>query len=351
MKSAFSYRLKSARIQAGITQEALAEAIGVTKQAISQYELGKKNPESTTLIAIASFFHKTAGYFMRPLTTNLEKVDFRKRASLKGRALEAVKATILDRLEPYLELEQLLGIDPGFTNPLRNLVIEAVDHAEAAAQKLLVTWKLGTNPIPNIIEMLEERSIKVITVGVDIQFDGLSTMVNDSIPVIVVNEKMDALRKRFTVMHELGHLVLNFPEDAEEAFREKACNRFAGAMLLPAGVLEAEIGLNRTRMALSELIPIKEYYGISLAAMVYRGKDLGVFSDTLVKRFWRMRNQIPGLKMEEAEKFGHYPGEERSYRFEQLLARALTMELVSYSKAAQMAGVNIEALREKHQLV
>jgi Zn-dependent peptidase ImmA (M78 family)/transcriptional regulator with XRE-family HTH domain len=351
MKSAFSYRLKSARMQSGITQAALAEAIGVTKQAISQFEHGQKNPESSTLIAIAGFFDKTVGYFMRPLTTQLEKVDFRKRASLKGRALEAIKATILDRLEPYLELEQLLGIDPGFTHPLKDFMIGEVDQAEQAAKVLLLAWNLGTNPIPNIVEMLEERNIKVIMVDVDRKFDGLSTMVNDSIPVIVLNKNWDTLRKRFTAMHELGHLVLNFPAGADEAFCEKACNRFAGAMLLPIEVLRQEIGINRTKVALAELIPIKEYYGISLAAMVYRGKELGIFADSVARRFWKMRNQNPELKKEEGDKFGHYPGEERSYRFEQLLAKALTLELVSYSKAAQMAGVKLEYLREKHQLV
>lgn len=64
-----------------------------------------------------------------------------------------------------------------------------------------------------------------------------------------------------------------------------------------------------------------------------------------------MRNQNPELKKENPAQFGHYLGQERSSRFEQLLAKALTLELVTYSKAAQMAGKSLNDLRKEHQLV
>lgn len=70
---------------------------------------------------------------MRPLSIQLEQVDFRKRASLKGKALEAVKAKVLDRLEPYLELEGILGIGIGFTNPIADVQINQIENAEEAA--------------------------------------------------------------------------------------------------------------------------------------------------------------------------------------------------------------------------
>ncbi|MCR9053850.1 MAG: helix-turn-helix domain-containing protein [Phaeodactylibacter xiamenensis] len=351
MHSAFPKRLKAARLQAGATQAILAAAIGVSKQAVSQFEHGRKSPESNTLIRIAQFLGKPVGYFMRPLSIQLEQVDFRKRASLKGKALEAVKAKVLDHLEPYLELEEILGIGIGFTNPIADIQITQIENAEEAACRLMEAWKLGNNPIPNIVEMLEEHNIKVVMVDADRQFDGLSTMVNGRIPVIVVNRNWDTLRVRFTVLHELGHLVLQFPKEAGHQFCEKACNRFAGAMLLPAEVFQEEIGLNRKRVALSELIPIKEYYGLSLAAMIYRGSELGIFTRGVANRFWKMRNQNPELKKENPAQFGHYLGQERSSRFEQLLAKALTLELVTYSKAAQMAGKSLNDLRKEHQLV
>lgn len=349
MENIFAHRLKSARLQAGITQAALAEAVGISKQAVSQYEHGKKKPDSQTLIAIARYFDRSAGYFMRPFRTRLEQVDFRKRAKLKGKALESIKAHILDRLEPYLELEQILNIDPHFENPLADLVVTTEEQAENAALRLQEKWRLGLNPISNISEMLEDRGVKVVMVKVDKQFDGLSTLVDGKIPVIVINATLDTLRKRFTLLHELGHLLLPIPETASHKVCERLCNRFAGAVLLPKSTLQEEVGQNRRDINLQEMIAIKEYYGISLAAIMYWGKQLGVFTPGLANRFWKMRNANPKLRTEEG--YGNYQGEERAYRFDQLLSKALALDLISFSKAAQLAGTDLQTLRAKHQLI
>lgn len=349
MKTTFAYRLKSARLQKGVTQEELAGVLGITKQAISQYENGRKKPESKTLLALARYFGKTTSFFLRPVITPLEEVEFRKRAALKGKELAVVKATILDRLEPYIELEAILGIESRFRNPLPIVPIGELKDAEIAAIRLREKWQLGINPIPNILEMLEEKGIKVVEVAVDEKFDGLSTWVNETIPVIVLNQDMDTLRKRFTVMHELGHLLLTFNEDANTRFCEKACHRFAGAMLLPGEVLREELGSKRKRISLAELIPIKEYYGISLAAVMFRGQDLYIFPEALIKRFWQERNQNFRLKTEEG--YGTYQGEEKAFRFNQLLSKALAEEFISMSKGASLAGTDVKDLRASYTLI
>ena len=97
MSSSFPYRLKAARIQKGDTQEAVANGVGVSKQAISQYEKGKKRPDSNTLINLAAYFGKPVGFFLRPIQAPLDQVEFRKRASLKGKKLER-KASDFDRI-------------------------------------------------------------------------------------------------------------------------------------------------------------------------------------------------------------------------------------------------------------
>ncbi len=349
MKSAFAYRVKSARIQQGITQDELAAALGLSKQAISQYENGRKKPESATLLSLAQYFGKPASFFLRPVITPLEKVEFRKMAALKGKKLEAVKASILDRLEPYLELESILGIESRLNNPLAGLLIREIEDAEEAANTLLKRWQLGLNPIPNILEMLEDKGIKVVEVELDEHFDGLSTLVNGEIPVIVLNQRRDTLRKRFTAMHELGHLLLEFPQGVSSRIKEKACNRFAGAMLLPGSVLREEVGNKRKRMSHRELIPIKEYYGISLAAIMYRCKDLDILPDALIDRFWRERSRNLRLKQEEG--YGTYRGEERAFRFDQLLSKALAEELISLSKAAGLSGKDLKSMKETYQLI
>ena len=350
MTSPFPYRVKSARIQKGITQTQLAQALGISKQAISQYEHGRKKPESSTLIALAQYFNKPVDYFLRPVLAPLEQVEFRKELSLGGRRLEATKAAIQDKLEPYLELEQILGIASRFENPLDKFPIQTPQDAEYAAIQLQSTWKLGLNPIPNILEMLENQGIKLVHMELDGDFDGLSTWLNQEIPVIVLNEKQDTVRIRFTAMHELGHLLLQVPPD--HLHKEKLCNRFAGAMLLPAQILQRELGLHRRRISLAELIPLKEYYGISLAALMYRLQDLEILPKALTQRFWKARRQDKALKQELPEHgYGKYKGEERAFRFEQLLSKALAEEFISYSKAAALTGTDLQKLKAQHPFI
>ena len=349
MQTAFPYRLKSARIQRGVTQAELGKAIGVSKQAISQYENGRKKPNSTTLVTLARYFNRPVSFFLRPVTATLDQVEFRKKAKLQGKKLEAVKAEILDRLEPYLELEDILQLDTPFQNPLNALPIHSIEDAELAADQLREAWNIGTNPIPNSLEMLEDAGIKVVEVDTGLQFDGLSTWIKRDIPIIVLNQQLDVLRKRFTAMHELGHLLLQLPKAADHRFKEQACNRFAGAMLIPAAELKKELGEKRRHLILSELIAIKEYFGISLAALVYRCQDQEIFPRALTTRFWKWRNQEPNLKKENG--FGHYSGVEHSNRFDQLLYKALAEDIISLSKAAGLSQLSIEELKQQYVLI
>lgn len=351
MSQAFAYRLKALRVQHGLSQQALAVQLGISKQMISQYEKSAKHPGSTVLIAISKLFGRSPGALLKPISISLDKVDFRKKSKLRGKKIEAVKMAVLQHLEPYLELEEILGLEARFSNPLSDAPIQQADvaQAEKAAEQLQQKWELGFNPIPNVYEMLEAAGIKVIEVEAEDSFDGLSTLIDDKVPVIVINKNRDIVRKRFTAMHELGHLLLVFGPEVDAAFKEKACNRFAGAMLLPAKAFLAEIGPRRHQIGLPELIAIKEYYGISLAAIVYRGKDLGIFPDAVATRFWKSRNQNPDLKQERG--FGHYAGEERAHRFNQLLSKALAEGIISFSKAAELTNQSLSELRSTYSMI
>lgn len=349
MSTPFAYRLKSARLHKGVTQQQLADVLGISKQAVSQYENGNKKPNSAILIALSRYFDKPAGLFFRPVVAPLEKVDFRKRSSLKGRKLEAVKCAVQDRLEPYLELENILNLNSELSNPIEGITVERPETAEIAALEVMKTWELGLNPIPNVLEMLEDHGIKVVDVSLDPEFDGLSTWVNGAIPVIVLNREMETVRKRFTALHELGHLLLVFPENASLKLKETACNRFAGAMLLPEKILKQAIGAHRHHIAFDELIQVKEYFGISLAAIMYRCKDFGIFPEQVLERFWKKRKQDQNLMLEKGYRI--YQGSERAFRFETLIYKALAENIISISKAAALSGKTLDEVQEQFKMI
>ena len=111
----FSERLKLARKRSGLSLRALSSRIGgiVTAQAIGKYERGEMMPSSTVALALAKALDVSMSYLFSPSKVSLESVEFRKLASTKVRERAAVEADVLDIMDRYLQLEELLGIDSG----------------------------------------------------------------------------------------------------------------------------------------------------------------------------------------------------------------------------------------------
>jgi Zn-dependent peptidase ImmA (M78 family) len=112
-------------------------------------------------------------------------------------------------------------------------------------------WKLGHEPISSLIDILEAHGVRVFASrGCDKAFDGLMMHLDAGTakwPIILIDDQWPGDRQRFTLAHELGHLVLHGRLAAKEAAgsslkEETACNRFAGAFLLPGDVLRRQLG-------------------------------------------------------------------------------------------------------------
>jgi Zn-dependent peptidase ImmA (M78 family) len=276
-------------------------------------------------------------------------VEYRKRATTPKKLLDKISADVLDQAERWAELENLW---PNF--PLPDFVIpdtlpkylESLDEIENTANMLRDSWELGTNPIPDLIDALESRSILVITTNVDVdtKFDGLQANVANK-PVIVVSSNWPGDRQRFTLAHELGHLLLH-DRLTDKLDEEKACNRFAGALLLPGSSVCQHLGKKRRHLEPKELYLLKMEYGISMRACAFRALDLGIIDDNyhrrlsieFAKRGWR-KNE-PG---------GNYPGE-TTLTFQQLVYRALGENVISESKAAELLGISLMRFHKERKL-
>ena len=107
--------------------------------------------------------------------------------------------------------------------------------------------------------------------------------------MIVVNATHGGERQRFTIAHEIGHLVLDVSPGIDE---EKVAHRFAGAFLMPEEVMWAEIGKHRTALGWAELFKLKLMLGVSVQAITYRCNDLGIISQTLKDRMYSVFEEI-----------------------------------------------------------
>ncbi|MBK8623980.1 MAG: ImmA/IrrE family metallo-endopeptidase [Saprospiraceae bacterium] len=349
MKELISKRIKSARLLARMSLRELSDAMkdtAVSHNAIQKYENAEMMPDSKVLLSLSNALGVKADYFFMPYNVEVSKIEFRKSSKLSIKDIGALKEEVRDTVSRYLELENYLDISSSFQNPIAEINIQTDEDVEKAVNQLLSDWQVGINALPNVIDLLEDKEIKVVEIDAPEGFDGFSGWANTNIPLIVISKNYSVERKRFTSLHELGHLLLNFHPKLSHKDIEKFCHRFAGAMLIPERTFYREFGKNRNIISINELIAVKETYGVSIQAIMARAKALGVINEATYKSFCIKVNQNPDLKMEKG--YGEYPGKENSYRFKQLLYRAVSMETISMSKAANLANQKLAAFRDEY---
>jgi len=345
-------RLKSARLMNGLSLQGLADRINnfVTKQAISKYEQGQVVPDAEMIGILADALHVRPDYFHTDTVIVFGEIEFRKLKNYPSKEKSRIVEIAKNELSRYIELEEILGIETKFENPLKSIVIDSHVAIEKAAERLRNAWGLGSDAISNVIELLEDHHVKVLEIESTESFDGFSTWVNGKdIPLIVLNKskfenKLD--RKRFTALHELAHLLLDV-NGLEEKQKERYCHAFAAAMLIPAETMKKELGGNRSKLSFQELSAIKQQYGISMQALVYRAKNLGLITENYLKQFYIVFTQLGYRSTEPVA----YEGVEHSNRFSQLLFRALVEEFISISKAAALKNQKLAEFRKENMII
>lgn len=299
-------RLTMARHLAGLRKSDLAALINKSPTAVSAWETGAKKPTPSTVAQLALGLSVDPGFFAaRP--NDVAKASalphFRSLRSTSQLARDQAFAygqialDIAESLERHVELPDVdLLFRPVELDDLEN------DGPEQAAQELRDAWGLGAGPAGHLVRALENHGVLVVfsprqTASVDAySFDSRLR------PVVILNPvKRDYYRQRFDVAHELGHLIMH--SDAEPGGRvvEEQAHRFASELLMPASEIAELLPTAMNRGAWVTLAKLKEQWGVSIQALLFRARRLGRLSDvsyrnamvTLSTRGWR-RNE-PGL--------------------------------------------------------
>ena len=197
-------------------------------------------------------------------------------------------------------------------------------------------------------ELLEGKGIKVISLNLPLNVSGSKAFVkrpqNEDVPVIVVNKNHNGERQRFTLAHELAHLVLNFIgiDDNEE---EKAADRFAGAFLMAKEMMHRLIGEHRTSISLGELVELKKLFKVSVASLVVRCSQLELLSKASYGRLW---SQIRALGWNTpATTEPHTLKAEVPQRMDRLCLRAVAENAISESRAAELLNISVRELDQR----
>ena len=346
----FAQRLKNARVMKGFSMDELVAAMGnnLSKMSISKYEKCKLNPNSSVIISLSKALDQPVDYFFKPFTVHIDSVKFRKLKSKLGVNQEKIiKEKISDLVERYITIEEICNVATVFESPFKKKISTSAQVKKAAID-LRDLWKIGNDGIVNVIDLLEEHGSKVMEIDAPDSFDGLSSIVNNKYPVIVLNKNFQAERKRFTALHELGHIILPFDSSVSDKEEEALCNLFANEMLILESVFKSIFGNSRHDISYQELRSVQLQYGISCDAMMYKAKESGIISEQRYRTYCIQKNKMPAFKKRFETSL--YPNEE-SNRFVRLVYNALSNELITISKAASLLHQSVEQVRGDLALV
>lgn len=286
MKDGFiGQNLRLIRLFHGLSLQELGEEISVSKQFLSRLESGVETPSPSLQDALVKHLQVLDGFFheVDAMPISDEQCHFRKQLTTKVALRQQARARgeLFKRITRVLDQELDLP-DYGFQES-EPLDAEAI---ERAAERCRIEWGLGFGPIANMIRVAETAGAVVVRMNqMASEIDAISFATKRPLIVLNAHDK-SACRARFGVAHEIGHLVLHIGTLTGDRATESEANRFASAFLMPRSIFAAECSraIRGTRtLNWTTLSEIKMRWGVSKAAILYRGRQLGVFSDTLYK--------------------------------------------------------------------
>jgi Zn-dependent peptidase ImmA (M78 family)/transcriptional regulator with XRE-family HTH domain len=297
-------KLTEARESVGLNMTELAEKLGVTRQAVSRYELGTLVPSPEIMSQLVSILGQPLFFF----TSQRQRTDvaigtsffrsFKSATATSRKVCLSQKKWLIDAFNfvskyinlPEVKIEQYYQED------------YSKDDIEDIAVRCRRHWSLGDGPIGDLVKLLEANGFVVTRADFGVEkIDAFSFWYGERPFIFLSSDKSSAVRSRFDAAHELGHIVLHSgitPEQLEDPIIlkrvEAEADQFAGRFLLPASSFPSEVFSSR----LSNFIELKKRWKVSIAAMIYRCSDLALFSEEQVLN---LRRQMSMNKMRTRE--------------------------------------------------
>lgn len=338
--------LKRIRLLKNLSLSDAAALLNMSAPAVAKYEKGEINPNSEKLIEFANAYNVKVIEFLK--TYNIPQMKFtafRKRKRLKGQNLELLEEIIQNEVAKHLEVMEINNTNE-ITTKIKRYNCNNLEDAENATRQFRDYIKFSNiQPISDLINTLENIGILIIQIDNPDNrfddFDGLSEYVNNIPVIVLLNGINDGARQRFTIAHELGHLVLIISNDNLD--EEKLCNRFASSLLMPKEAVVNEFGESRNIISLYELGAFKKEYKVSIAATLYRLKDLDIISE------YTYKNLSINLSKNFGKKKEPIPIEpEKSYQFKKIVHKLENNNIISLNKACEFLGVSTNEYNQEN---
>ena len=289
--------LRTARNARGWSQTQLAKEAGISQGKLSKLE--NKLIDHLTddeLIRIASTLAFPQSFFLEPddvigLPFSVHPM-FRKRSSVGSRHLEQLQAQLNLRLFHIRRLLQSVTIEADLQLP--DMDIDEFDSPEQIAGLLRRTWGVPIGPIKNLVAWVERASCLVVLGEFGTSaVDGVTLRFSAMHQCIFLNRNQPIDRLRYTLAHELGHIVMH---RVPSPTMELEANVFASELLMPAEQIRTEF--SGRRITLATLAALKPVWSVSMQALLVRATNLGLIDQSRSTYLWRQMSARGFRKVE-----------------------------------------------------
>jgi len=296
-------RIKEAREARGYTREAFAEELGITAQAVAQYEVGQHSPGPEIMGKIINLTAQPPAFFSADRPSVRERFGAPYWRSL-ARMSRADRLRIARRLEWSADIvsyvERFIELPRVNLPNVKDVGTVDLEWLESAAEAVREKWKLGLLPIEYLAPTLEANGIILVKEPVQCaDMDAVSRWQAGRPYILLSEDKHSLPRENFDLAHELGHLICHSHVEVTSenlAVVERQANYFAGALLLPRKSFPQEV----LSTSVNYFLELKKRWRVSVQAMVYRCKDLGLLSKNQVAYLWRQIGRRTSEELDDA---------------------------------------------------
>ncbi|GAB2805076.1 helix-turn-helix domain-containing protein [Dyella kyungheensis] len=272
--------LRLIRLYHNLSLSDLGEDVGVSKQFLSRLETGGEAVSDSLLSGLSDRLQVLPDFFgqidANPITE--EQCHFRSQLTTKAALRQSARARgeMLKRLVGVLDAHlDLPSYSVGSYEP------DSVEAIERAAESFRDSLGLGRGPLSSLTRIAENAGAVVMRVqGLASEIDAISFATKR--PLIALNDcGRSGCRQRFGIAHELGHFALHVGLLTGDRLTETQANRFASALLMPRTTFanECKLATRGSRLNWQGLSTLKLRWGVSKAAIIYRGRQLGILSE------------------------------------------------------------------------
>jgi Zn-dependent peptidase ImmA (M78 family) len=277
--------LRIARQLRRFQQGEAATRLGISQAMLSRFENQLAGLSDDILDRAAAAYDLPRSFFVQsdPVLGAPVSVHpmWRRKASVSGREMDNIVAELNLRLMHLRRLLQAVEVEPSFQVP--NLPFDQFNDAERIAGLVRAQWQMPAGPVRDLTRVIEAAGVVVVHSPLGgSAVDGVTFRAPGLPPLVVLNVEQPADRMRFTLAHELGHLVMHHDQPTQSM--EQEANEFASALLMPTRDIRPYFARRIDLRLLAELKPV---WRVSMASLLLRARSLGLLAYNQERYLWQ----------------------------------------------------------------